>query len=71
MQRCPRPYTPIIAAMVESDYSTLVKSRPISAWRETLAVLATYTNSEQWMQLCDALAARLVGVLQCFASRIS
>jgi hypothetical protein len=29
------------------------------AWRETLAVLATFTGPDQWASLCDALASRL------------
>jgi protein transport protein SEC31 len=45
--------------MVDGDYMSLVKTRPVAQWRETLAVLATYTHAEQWAQLCDALAARL------------
>lgn len=45
--------------MVENDYAALVKSRPVAQWKETLAVLATYTAPEQWVTLCDALAARL------------
>jgi hypothetical protein len=45
--------------MVENDYAALVKSRPVAQWKETLAVLATYTAPEQWATLCDALAARL------------
>jgi hypothetical protein len=30
--------------MVEGDYATLVKTRPVGQWKETLAVLATYTG---------------------------
>ncbi len=46
-------------AMVDSDYAALVTRRPVAQWRETLAVLATYTGAEQWAGLCDALASRL------------
>jgi hypothetical protein len=45
--------------MVDGDYMSLVKTRPVAQWRETLAVLATYTGSDQWASLCDALASRL------------
>jgi protein transport protein SEC31 len=45
--------------MVDGDYMSLVKTRPVAQWRETLAVLATYTGPDQWASLCDALASRL------------
>lgn len=59
MRRNPRPYMAVISAMVDSDYMSLVKTRPVGQWRETLAVLATYTGAEEWASLCDALASRL------------
>jgi hypothetical protein len=31
--------------MVDGDYMSLVKTRPVGQWRETLAVLATYTGA--------------------------
>jgi hypothetical protein len=31
--------------MVEGDYASLVKTRPVGQWKETLAVLATYTGA--------------------------
>lgn len=49
----------VISAMVDGDYMSLVKTRPVGQWRETLAVLATYTGADQWASLCDALASRL------------
>ncbi|KAI8473947.1 MAG: hypothetical protein J3K34DRAFT_161809 [Monoraphidium minutum] len=59
MRRSPRPYMTILTSMVEGDYATLVKTRPVGQWKETLAVLATYTGADQWASLCDMLAARL------------
>ncbi|KAF8071322.1 SEC31B [Scenedesmus sp. PABB004] len=59
MRRNPRPYMAVISAMVDGDYMSLVKTRPVGQWRETLAVLATYTGADQWAGLCDALASRL------------
>eukprot|EP00775_Hariotina_reticulata_P008692 gene8692-8873_t len=59
MRRNPRPYMAVISAMVDGDYMSLVKTRPVGQWRETLAVLATYTGADQWASLCDALASRL------------
>lgn len=32
--------------MVDGDYMSLVKTRPVGQWRETLAVLATYTGAQ-------------------------
>lgn len=29
---------------MEGDWTVLVKSRPVAQWRETLALLATYTG---------------------------
>ena len=43
MKRSPKPYMHIIRANVDSDFETLVKTRPVGQWRETLALLATYT----------------------------
>jgi hypothetical protein len=39
--------------------AALVARRPVKKWRETLAILATYTTHEQWAAECDALARRL------------
>lgn len=36
----------VISAMVDGDYMSLVKTRPVGQWRETLAVLATYTGAQ-------------------------
>jgi hypothetical protein len=35
--------------MVEGDYATLVKTRPVGQWKETLAVLATYTGAAPFL----------------------
>lgn len=59
MQRNPKPYMQVVSAMVDGDYLSLIKTRPVATWKETLAVLATYTGPEQWSVLCDALASRL------------
>ena len=36
-----------------------MRTRPVGQWRETLALLATYTAQEDWATLCDSLAQRL------------
>ncbi|KAG1669386.1 hypothetical protein FOA52_004037 [Chlamydomonas sp. UWO 241] len=59
MARCPKPFMSILTASIDSDFGTLVRTRPVSAWRETMALLATYTAQEEWALLCDELANRL------------
>ncbi|MCO5588868.1 hypothetical protein L7F22_042828 [Adiantum nelumboides] len=54
-----RPYQKVLAAVVAHDFGNLVNSRPLAAWRETLALLCSYAGSQEWTLLCDALAARL------------
>ena len=39
----------------------LVKERPLDQWKETLAVLCSHSNSDEFQGLCDALARRLSG----------
>ena len=39
----------------------LVKSRPLDRWKETLALLAAYSEGEEFFGLCDLLAKRLAG----------
>lgn len=43
MKRCPKPYMAIVRASVDGDWENLVRTRPVGQWRETLALLATYT----------------------------
>lgn len=39
----------------------LVKERPLDQWKETLAVLCSHSNRDEFQGLCDALARRLSG----------
>ncbi|KXZ53102.1 hypothetical protein GPECTOR_8g92 [Gonium pectorale] len=59
MQKCPHPYQAIIRANLEGDYSALIRTRPVAQWRETLAMLVTYTDRDKFRGLADALASRL------------
>lgn len=70
MKLHPRPYMQIVSAMMENDYMALVKTRPVARWKETLAVLATYTGSDQWATLCEALADRLAAAGQQHAASL-
>lgn len=44
-----------------ADAAGLVKERPLDQWKETLAVLCSHSNSDEFQGLCDALARRLSG----------
>jgi protein transport protein SEC31 len=57
--RVPRPYMQVAAAVVGKNLSNLVKARPVSAWRETLAMLCTYAPGEEWGPLAEVLAEGL------------
>jgi protein transport protein SEC31 len=54
-----RPYMKVVAAVVKSDLPTLVRQRPLSAWRETLAMLCTYAPTAEWAAMAAVLASRL------------
>ena len=36
----------------------LIKSRQLDEWRETMAILCSFSTGEEWAGLCDALARR-------------
>ncbi|GLJ29888.1 hypothetical protein SUGI_0590840 [Cryptomeria japonica] len=52
-------YLKVVSAMVNNDLIGLVNSRPLKFWKETLALLCTYSQREEWTVLCDTLASRL------------
>lgn len=54
------PYLKVVSAMVNHDLMSLVKSRPLKSWKETLALLCTFAQREEWTLLCDALASKLL-----------
>ncbi|KAJ4978081.1 hypothetical protein NE237_008861 [Protea cynaroides] len=53
-------YLKVVSAMVSNDLVSLVKTRPLAAWKETLAFLCTFAQREEWTLLCDTLASRLM-----------
>ncbi|EIE18851.1 hypothetical protein COCSUDRAFT_49081 [Coccomyxa subellipsoidea C-169] len=61
IRRAPRPYMKIVSAIMDHDLAGLVKSRPLDKWRETLAMLAAYSETGEFPELCDMLARRLAG----------
>ncbi|XP_057498437.1 protein transport protein SEC31 homolog B-like isoform X1 [Actinidia eriantha] len=56
------PYLKAVSAMVNNDLMSLVNIRPLKSWKETLALLCTFAQTEEWTSLCDALASRLRAV---------
>ncbi|KAI8024439.1 hypothetical protein LOK49_LG03G02019 [Camellia lanceoleosa] len=56
------PYLKVVSAMVNNDLMSLVNSRPLKSWKETLALLCTFAQREEWTLLCDTLASRLMAV---------
>ncbi|CAN0917255.1 Protein transport protein SEC31 homolog B [Linum grandiflorum] len=54
------PYMKIVSAMVNNDLLNLVNTRPLKYWKETLALLCTFAQNEEWSMLCDVLASRLM-----------
>ncbi|WOK96042.1 hypothetical protein Cni_G04749 [Canna indica] len=56
------PYLKVLSAMVSNDLMTLVSTRPLNSWKETLALLCTFAQKDEWTVLCDSLASRLLTV---------
>ncbi|KAK3007132.1 hypothetical protein RJ639_016279 [Escallonia herrerae] len=54
------PYLKVVSAMVNNDLMSLVNTWPLKSWKETLALLFTFAQREEWTFLCDTLASRLV-----------
>ncbi|CAN6312709.1 unnamed protein product [Urochloa humidicola] len=56
------PYLKVIHAVVSNDLKSLVGTCPLHSWKETLALLCTYAQGEEWTVLCNTLASRLLSV---------
>ncbi|KAI9116702.1 hypothetical protein K1719_012360 [Acacia pycnantha] len=55
------PYLKIVSAMVSKDLLSLVNTRPLKFWKETLALLCSFAQRDEWTMLCDTLASKLMG----------
>eukprot|EP00268_Persea_americana_P017122 TRINITY_DN181_c0_g1_i3.p1 TRINITY_DN181_c0_g1~~TRINITY_DN181_c0_g1_i3.p1 ORF type:complete len:623 (-),score=144.19 TRINITY_DN181_c0_g1_i3:606-2474(-) len=53
-------YLKVVSAIANNDLMGLVKTRPLNTWKETLALLCTFAEKEDWSVLCDMLATRLM-----------
>ncbi|KAL0027638.1 hypothetical protein WJX79_004520 [Trebouxia sp. C0005] len=61
MKKQPSPYMRVVKAIQGNDFVRLVKERPLDQWKETLAILCSHSNLDEFQGLCDALARRLSG----------
>ncbi|KAI3996215.1 hypothetical protein MKX01_000011 [Papaver californicum] len=53
-------YSKVISAMVNKDLTSLVNHRPLDSWKETLALLCSFAERDEWATLCDSLGSRLM-----------
>ncbi|VFQ84239.1 unnamed protein product [Cuscuta campestris] len=56
------PYLKVVSALVNNDLSSLVKSRPLKSWKETLALVCSFAQQDDWTSLYDTLGSRLLSV---------
>ena len=54
-----QPFMKITHSIVNRELEGIVDSSDASSWKETLAILCTYANMEEFSTLCDKLAQRL------------
>ncbi|KAL5543632.1 hypothetical protein UlMin_007416 [Ulmus minor] len=64
------PYLKVVSAMVNNDLLSLVNTRPLKFWKETLALLCSFASREQWTMLCDTLASKLSAAGKTLAATI-
>ncbi|XP_068328890.1 protein transport protein SEC31 homolog B-like [Pyrus communis] len=64
------PYLKIVSAMVSNDLLSLVNTRPLKFWKETLALLCSFASRDEWTELCDTLASKLVAAGNTLAATI-
>ncbi|XP_053926949.1 protein transport protein Sec31B isoform X1 [Cuculus canorus] len=49
----------LLSSIVQQNWQDIVCTCDLQSWRETLAILLTYSKHEDYTQLCDMLGARL------------
>ncbi|XP_038695842.1 protein transport protein SEC31 homolog B-like isoform X2 [Tripterygium wilfordii] len=62
LKMCHSPYLKVVAAIKNNDLMSLVNTRPLKFWKETLALLCSFAQGEEWTVLCDTLASKLMAV---------
>ncbi|KAF6136674.1 hypothetical protein GIB67_016130 [Kingdonia uniflora] len=63
-------YLKVVSATVTNDLMSLVNSRPLNSWKETLALLCSFAKDEEWTVLCDSLAQRLMSARNTLAATL-
>lgn len=61
-QQAERPYLSLLTGIVQLQWDSLVAESNTSKWKETLALLSSYAESEEFPRLCIALGDRLDSV---------
>ncbi|OMO55918.1 putative nucleotide binding protein [Corchorus capsularis] len=51
---------PVVSAIVNNDLMSLFNTGPLKFWKETLALICTFAQIEEWTVLCDMLALKLM-----------
>ena len=59
LERSPRRYLHFAESIASANLEKLVESEPITNWRETLAILCTYSDAKAWDDLSLNLAEKL------------
>ncbi|KAL9306604.1 Protein transport protein SEC31 A [Arabidopsis thaliana] len=54
------PYMKVVSAMMNNDLMTYLHTRQPKSWKETLALICTFAEGDEWISLCDALASNLM-----------
>ncbi|KAJ1680430.1 protein transport protein S31 [Spiromyces aspiralis] len=53
------PYARIMHGIIANDLSDVVKNADVSEWKQIMALLCTYSQGEQFTNLCEVLGSRL------------
>ncbi|KAF4672184.1 protein transport protein S31 [Perkinsus olseni] len=59
MRRQQDPFFRMVSYIMTNDMEKLVATSDLNTWQETLAILCTYANEQEFPQLCENLAQRL------------
>ncbi|KAF4663760.1 protein transport protein S31 [Perkinsus chesapeaki] len=59
MRRQQDPFFRMVSYIMTNDMDKLVATSDLNTWQETLAILCTYANEQEFPQLCETLAQRL------------
>jgi protein transport protein SEC31 len=54
-----RPFLSLVSGIIRNQLDDLVAQSDVATWRETLAILSTYAQSEEFPNLCVMLGDRL------------